>query len=135
MWFETTSTPPSRGRWCRPVARRRQSATKKTDAGVAWGSVHWQYLEDMSKVTSYEGTPLKLTKQLYTKQHTKKRPVLEPVKGPVAAVCDPIPSLFFCEGLERWNDRVHAGSLDHLAIPPHELLKRLATTWLVAVLT
>ncbi|MGE5191310.1 MAG: alpha-2-macroglobulin family protein, partial [Deltaproteobacteria bacterium] len=58
--------------------------TKKADEGVAWGSVHWQYLEDMSKVTGYEGTPLKLTKQLYTKQHSKKGPVLEPVKGPVA---------------------------------------------------
>ncbi|MFO0868673.1 MAG: alpha-2-macroglobulin family protein, partial [Pirellulales bacterium] len=27
---------------------------KKVDAGVAWGSLHWQYLEDMSKVTAYE---------------------------------------------------------------------------------
>jgi hypothetical protein len=52
-------------------------STTKLDDGVAWGSVHWQYLEDMSKVTGYEGTPLKLTKQLYTKQHTKKGPVLE----------------------------------------------------------
>lgn len=57
--------------------------TKKVDDGVAWGSVHWQYLEDMSKVTGYEGTPLKLTKQLYTRQHTKKGPVLEPLKGDV----------------------------------------------------
>ena len=56
---------------------------KKVDKGVAWGSVHWQYLEDMSKVTAYEGTPLKLTKTLFTKQLTKKGPVLEPVKGPV----------------------------------------------------
>jgi uncharacterized protein YfaS (alpha-2-macroglobulin family) len=56
---------------------------KKADQGVAWGSVHWQYLEDMSKVTAYEGTPLKLTKTLYTKQYTKKGPVLEPVAGPV----------------------------------------------------
>ncbi len=56
---------------------------KKTDAGVSWGSVHWQYLEDMSKVTAYDGTPLKLTKQLFTRQLTKKGPVLEPVKGPV----------------------------------------------------
>jgi hypothetical protein len=56
---------------------------KKMDDGVAWGSVHWQYLEDMTKVTSYDGTPLKLTKELYTKQHSKKGPVLEPVKGPV----------------------------------------------------
>ena len=57
---------------------------KKTDAGVAWGSVHWQYLEDMSKVTPYEGTPLKLKKSLYVKESTKKGPVLKPVTGPVA---------------------------------------------------
>jgi hypothetical protein len=54
---------------------------KKTDQGVAWGSVHWQYLEDMSKVTPYEGTPLKLKKTLFTKVNTAKGQVLEPVKG------------------------------------------------------
>ncbi len=56
---------------------------KKTDAGVSWGSIHWQYLEDMSKITPHEGTPLKLTKSLYTRELTKKGPVLEPVKGPL----------------------------------------------------
>ena len=56
---------------------------KKVDAGVAWGSVNWQYLEDMSKVTPYEGTPLKLNKTLYVKINTAKGPVLEPVKGPL----------------------------------------------------
>ncbi len=56
---------------------------KKVDAGVAWGSVNWQYLEDMSKVTPYEGTPLKLKKALYVKTNTAKGPVLEPVKGPI----------------------------------------------------
>jgi len=54
---------------------------KKVDAGVAWGSVNWQYLEDMGKVTPYEGTPLKLKKALYVKTNTAKGPVLEPVKG------------------------------------------------------
>ncbi|HXT41191.1 MAG TPA: alpha-2-macroglobulin family protein, partial [Candidatus Angelobacter sp.] len=54
---------------------------KKADEGVAWGSVHWQYLEDMSKVTPYEGTPLKLKKSLYTKVNTNKGPTLEPMKG------------------------------------------------------
>jgi len=56
---------------------------KKVDQGVAWGSVHWQYLEDMTKVTPHEGTPLKLKKALYTKVSTKKGQVLEPVKGAV----------------------------------------------------
>ena len=57
---------------------------KKVDEGVAWGSVHWQYLEDMSKVTPYEGTPLKLKKTLYVKTNTARGPVLEPVQGPLA---------------------------------------------------
>jgi uncharacterized protein YfaS (alpha-2-macroglobulin family) len=54
---------------------------KKVDDGVAWGSVHWQYLEDMSKITPHEGTQLKLTKSIYIKENTKKGPVLKPVKG------------------------------------------------------
>jgi hypothetical protein len=54
---------------------------KKVDEGVAWGSAHWQYLEDMSKVTPQEGTPLKLKKSLFTKVNSKNGPVLESVKG------------------------------------------------------
>ncbi len=57
---------------------------KKVDQGVAWGSVNWQYLEDMSKVTPYEGTPLKLKKTLFVKANTAKGQVLEPVKGPLS---------------------------------------------------
>jgi hypothetical protein len=53
----------------------------KVDDGVAWGSLHWQYFEDMSKITPYEGTPLKLEKALFTKVNTKKGPVLEKVTG------------------------------------------------------
>jgi len=56
---------------------------KKVDAGVAWGSVHWQYLEDMANVTAYDGTPLKLTKSLYTRVFTPKGKVLKPVDGPL----------------------------------------------------
>lgn len=55
----------------------------KVDDGVAWGSIHWQYLEDMSKITPHEGTPLKLTKEIYTKVNTKKGPTLTKVAGPV----------------------------------------------------
>lgn len=54
---------------------------KKSDDGVSWGSVHWQYLEDMTKVTPYEGTPLKLKKTLFIKESSKKGQVLKPVKG------------------------------------------------------
>jgi hypothetical protein len=57
---------------------------KKGDEGVGWGSFHWQYLEDMTKVTPYEGTPLKLKKTLFIKDTTKKGQVLKPVTGPLA---------------------------------------------------
>jgi uncharacterized protein YfaS (alpha-2-macroglobulin family) len=54
---------------------------KKTDEGASWGSVHWQYLEDMTKVTPYDGTPLKVVKKLFIKENTKKGPELRPVKS------------------------------------------------------
>ena len=56
---------------------------KKVDAGVSWGSVHWQYFEDISKVTPHQGTPLKLKKTVYTKENTSRGPVIELVKGPL----------------------------------------------------
>ncbi|KAF1079789.1 MAG: hypothetical protein GQF41_3906 [Candidatus Rifleibacterium amylolyticum] len=52
----------------------------KEDEGIAWGAVHWQYLEDMSKVTPHE-TNLKLKKSLFVKQNTDKGPTITPVKG------------------------------------------------------
>lgn len=56
---------------------------KKSDDGVAWGSVHWQYLEDASKIKSYEGTPLQLKKALFIKKNTKDGPTINPITGPV----------------------------------------------------
>jgi uncharacterized protein YfaS (alpha-2-macroglobulin family) len=56
---------------------------KKIDEGVAWGSLHWQYLEDMSKITPHEANPLIVRKRLYVKEYTDKGPVLKAVEGPV----------------------------------------------------
>jgi len=38
----------------------------KTGDGMAWGALHWQYFEDMDKITSHE-TPLQLEKKLFKK--------------------------------------------------------------------
>jgi uncharacterized protein YfaS (alpha-2-macroglobulin family) len=56
---------------------------KKADRGVSWGSVHWQYLEDIGKVTPHDGNPLNLEKKLFRRTFTKKGPVLEEVTGAV----------------------------------------------------
>ncbi|MCI0699867.1 MAG: hypothetical protein L0241_02115, partial [Planctomycetia bacterium] len=66
-------------------------SVKKTDKGVSWGSVHWSYLEDISKVTAHDATPLKLEKKLFKKTLTKSGPVITPVKdGEALAVGDEI---------------------------------------------
>jgi hypothetical protein len=56
---------------------------RKSDPGVAWGSVHWQYLEDMDKVTAYAGTPLQLAKALFVRRTGKAGPQLHAMKGPL----------------------------------------------------
>jgi len=41
----------------------------KKDNGIAWGSLYWQYFEDLDKITSAE-TPLKLSKKLFLKSNS-----------------------------------------------------------------
>ncbi|CAN5238819.1 alpha-2-macroglobulin family protein [soil metagenome] len=50
----------------------------KTDEGVAWGAVYWQYFEQLDKITPAE-TPLKLKKDLFLVQNTDRGPVITPV--------------------------------------------------------
>jgi len=57
---------------------------RKIDPGVAWGSIHWQYLEDMSNVTAHTNTPLQLRKALYVRRASSQGPVLEEVSGAIA---------------------------------------------------
>ncbi|MEI8212426.1 MAG: alpha-2-macroglobulin family protein [Planctomycetota bacterium] len=55
----------------------------KSDAGVSWGGLHWQYLEDINKITPHDGTPLNLEKKIFKRVLTGTGPVLEEVTGPV----------------------------------------------------
>ncbi|PTL98644.1 MAG: alpha-2-macroglobulin, partial [Bacteroidetes bacterium] len=43
----------------------------KKGNGITWGSLYWQYFEDLDKITSAE-TPLKLSKKLFLKTNTDK---------------------------------------------------------------
>jgi hypothetical protein len=58
-------------------------AVRKSDPGVAWGSVHWQYFEDASRVRPYAGTPLTLRKDVFVRETGARGPVLRPVAGAV----------------------------------------------------
>ena len=57
---------------------------RKSDPGIAWGGIHWQYLEDIRKIKPSEDAPLKLTKTMFTKINSPQGPVLKPAKGAVA---------------------------------------------------
>ncbi|MDQ8203558.1 alpha-2-macroglobulin family protein [Pelagicoccus sp. SDUM812003] len=61
-----------------------QITVSKPDQGVSWGSLHWQYLEDMENITAHTATPLTLEKQLFVKETTAQGPVLKAVDGPVS---------------------------------------------------
>jgi hypothetical protein len=56
------------------------TVTKK-DKGVAFGGVHWQYLDDISKVPAAGREELAIEKQLFIKRMTKAGPELVPVKA------------------------------------------------------
>lgn len=50
----------------------------KTDEGVAWGAVYWQYFEYLDKITPAD-TPLKLRKALFKQVDTDRGPVITPI--------------------------------------------------------
>ncbi|HEX6891155.1 MAG TPA: alpha-2-macroglobulin family protein, partial [Chryseolinea sp.] len=50
----------------------------KTDEGVAWGAVYWQYFEQLDKISPAE-TPLKLKKELFKQTNSDRGPVLTPI--------------------------------------------------------
>ena len=54
------------------------SNSQTTNTSTSWGSVYWQYFEDLDKITSAE-TPLKLVKKLFVEKNTDKGPVLDAI--------------------------------------------------------
>lgn len=53
------------------------TVTKKDD-GVAWGSLYWQYFEQLDKITPHE-TPLKLVKKLFVQRNSDAGPIIKPI--------------------------------------------------------
>jgi len=54
---------------------------KNNNDHVGWGSMYWQYFEEMDKVEMFEETPLKLRKQLYKVVLGDRGEELVPVTG------------------------------------------------------
>ncbi|NDC63121.1 MAG: hypothetical protein EBZ59_03855 [Planctomycetia bacterium] len=58
----------------------------KMDAGLAFGGVHWQYLDDIAKVPAAGREELSVEKRLFVKRMTKAGPELVPIAVAGAAV-------------------------------------------------
>ena len=60
----------------------------KKDKGLAFGGVHWQYLDDISSVPAAGRDELSVEKQLFVKRQTKAGPVLEPAAKAVGTAVE-----------------------------------------------
>jgi uncharacterized protein YfaS (alpha-2-macroglobulin family) len=59
-------------------------------SSTSWGSVYWQYFEDLDKITPAE-TPLKLKKQLFIEKNSEKGPVLQAISdGAILKIGDKV---------------------------------------------
>jgi hypothetical protein len=66
----------------REITPRLAKVTLRTpDAGIAWGGVHWQYLDDIANVPAAGREELAIEKRLFVKRFTKAGPQLEPIGG------------------------------------------------------
>ena len=52
---------------------------RKTDRGPAWGGLHWQYFQNMEKVTASEQRELRVERQLYVVRQTGRGEQLEAI--------------------------------------------------------
>ena len=53
----------------------------REDRGLAWGGIHWQYLDDIANVPAVGRAELAVDKKLFVKRRTKAGPELVPVSG------------------------------------------------------
>lgn len=58
------------------ISVRVNATNQSSNTSSSWGSVYWQYFEELDKITSAE-TPLKLVKKLFIERNTDKGPVLD----------------------------------------------------------
>jgi uncharacterized protein YfaS (alpha-2-macroglobulin family) len=71
--FDAKDVKPAMGNIS--VSLSSTTSTPLNQVATSWGSVYWQYFEDLDKITSAE-TPLKFKKQLYVERNTDRGPTL-----------------------------------------------------------
>jgi uncharacterized protein YfaS (alpha-2-macroglobulin family) len=94
---------------------------KKTDEGVAWGAVYWQYFEQLDKITPAE-TPLKLSKKLFREVNTDRGPVITPVTDSAKLSIGDIVKVRIELRVDRTMEYIHLKDMRASAFEPVETL-------------
>ena len=93
----------------------------KSNDGVAWGAVYWQYFEDLDKITPHE-SPLSIQKKLFVEVYTEEGPVLEAVNnGAVLKPGDKLVSRIEIR-VDRDMEFVHMKDMRASALEPRNAL-------------
>ncbi len=94
----------------------------KTRDQVSWGSLYWQYFEQMDKITHFEETPLKIDKRLFVERRAKNQRVVVPLeKDGQVRVGDRIKVRIEIR-VDRDMDYVHLKDMRASAFEPVEVL-------------
>jgi uncharacterized protein YfaS (alpha-2-macroglobulin family) len=98
-----------------------QPSTLNPQLSTSWGSVYWQYFEDLDKITTAE-TPLKLSKKLFVQTNSDRGPVITPVnEGDAIKVGDKIKVRVELR-VDRDMEYVHMKDLRASALEPVNVL-------------
>jgi uncharacterized protein YfaS (alpha-2-macroglobulin family) len=95
----------------------------KSDDGVAWGAVYWQYFEQLDKITPAE-TPLKLKKDLFVQQNTDRGPVISPVNDKTAFSIGDLVKVKIELRVDRDMEYVHLKDMRAAGFEPVSTLSR-----------
>lgn len=60
-------------------AEQAKVTLSKQGPGIAWGALHWQYYEDLDKITTHKNTQIQLTKELMLEEQTNSGALLKPI--------------------------------------------------------
>lgn len=98
-----------------------QVSIKKSKNTVSWGSVYWQYFEDLDKIKSFEETPLKMRKSLFVKRVKDSKQVIVPLENSTLKVGETVTVRIEIE-LDRDMEYVHLKDMRASAFEPIDKL-------------
>ena len=95
----------------------------KSDSTVAWGSIYWQYYEDIDKIKGFEDTPLKIRKDFFVNRVENGKEVIVPItqKNANLKVGDKVTVRIEIE-VDRNMEYVHLKDMRASAFEPTEKL-------------